>query len=226
MTGHLSRMAVVLLIAASLFLFDLKLSLADPIITNGSFEAVPIGSPFVSSNSADVPGWAHGGPVGDGLLWAIGYADPGGSVRVAGAGNQFVTLGGGFIDVGTANWSTTITGLAVGSSYNVDFMIASEFPATQTMTVGFLSGSSTASQSFTASPSSDNYWRTWVPEMHTFLASGTSAVINFSVNNQGFDMGLDNVTVTSATTAVPEPSSLLMAALGLTGLAVRWWRNA
>src|ERR1022692_3211822 len=42
---------------------------AGPIITNGSFEAVQIGSPFFSANPADIPGWTHGGSPGDALLW-------------------------------------------------------------------------------------------------------------------------------------------------------------
>jgi hypothetical protein len=65
-------------------------------ITNGDFEAVQIGSPFFSINPADIPGWTHSGDVGDALLWAIGYTDIGGSATVAGHGNQFVTMGGGF----------------------------------------------------------------------------------------------------------------------------------
>src|SRR5260370_6044448 len=124
-------------------------------VMNGSFEAVQIGSPFKSINTADVPGWTKGGDTGDALLWAIGYSDCCGSIMVAGDGNQFVTLGGGFNTPGTADWSTTITGLTAGNSYVLNFMTATEqgpnFPAAifpQTMTVGFISGSSTASQSF------------------------------------------------------------------------------
>src|ERR1700676_688327 len=93
-------------------------------ITNGSFEDVAIGSPFFSSNPANVPGWTHGGTVGDALLWAVGYSDGGGSITTAGAGNQFVTLGGGFGPTGTADWSTTITGLSAGGSYILSFMTA------------------------------------------------------------------------------------------------------
>jgi len=39
------------------------LAFADPIITNGSFEAVQITAPF-SSNPADIPGWTHTGDIG------------------------------------------------------------------------------------------------------------------------------------------------------------------
>jgi hypothetical protein len=87
------------------------------LVTNGSFEAVQIGPPFVSSNPADIPGWTRTGAAGDGSLWAIGYVDGGGSVTVAGAGNQFVTLGSGFDNPPAfAAWSQTLTGLTVGGS--------------------------------------------------------------------------------------------------------------
>ncbi len=193
----------------------------SPIITNGSFEDVAIGSPFVSSNPADIPGWTHGGSPGDGLLWAIGYADGGGSVTTAGAGNQFVTLGGGFDAPGTADWSTTITGLTPATAYVLNFMIATELGTAfepggpQTMTVGFLSGSSTAPESFTAPDSAAAYWPTWVTENYTFVATGTSAAVDFSVTNQQYDMGLDNVSIASARTVVPEPSSLFLLGSGL-----------
>jgi hypothetical protein len=87
-------------------------ALAAPSITNGSFEAVPIGFPFKSSNPADIPGWTHSGTAGEALLWAIGYSDGAGSVTVAGQGSQFVTLGSGFNQPpAAAAWSTTVSGL-------------------------------------------------------------------------------------------------------------------
>ena len=82
-------------------------AIAVPTVINGSFEDVQISSPFVSSDPADIPGWTHSGSVGDGLLWAIGHTDSGGSVTVAGEGNQFVTLGGGFDVAGPRATSTT-----------------------------------------------------------------------------------------------------------------------
>src|SRR5438309_4753485 len=90
-------------------------------ISNGNFESVQIRSPFFSTNSADIPGWTHSGAVGDALLWAIGYSDGGGSITVAGSGNEFVTLGGGFFGSGTGMWTSSITSLVPGNSYVLSF---------------------------------------------------------------------------------------------------------
>ena len=201
-----------------------------PVIINGSFEAVQISSPYVSANPADIPGWTHNGTVGDGLLWAVGYADGNGSVTTAGSGNQFVTLGGGYGPFGSADWSAPITGLTPGDSYILSFMTATEsgFPGgpepggPQTMSVGFLSGSSTPSQSFTSPISTADYWRVWVTQNLVFVATSGTAVVDFSVTNQQYDMGLDNVSVSAA--PVPEPFSFFLLGSGmviLTGLIRR-----
>jgi hypothetical protein len=197
-------------------------------LTNGSFENVSIGSPFVSANPADIPGWIHTGDVGDGLLWGIGYNDGGGSVTVTGDGKQFVTLGGGFLTSGSAAWMTTITGLTIGNTYDVNFKIAFEGGDTplsqQVMTVGFDSGSSTGSSQFVAPANPFNYWNIWLPETKTFVATATSAVVDFSVTDQINDMGLDAVSVTGAT--VPEPATWAMMLLGFAGLGYAGYRRS
>jgi hypothetical protein len=195
----------------------------NPMITNGNFEEVQIGSPFLSANPANIPGWTHNGSIGDALLWAVGYADGNGSVTTAGNGKQFVTLGGGFPVSGSADWSTSITGLTPGHTYILSFMTATESGFSngpepggpQTMSVGFLSGSSTPSQSFTSPISTADYWRVWVTQNLMFTATGGTAVVDFSVTTQPYDMGLDNVSVSAAATPVPEPSSLFLLGSGL-----------
>lgn len=222
MRKHATRIVLLLFSAAAVFFLLIPAALAQT-VQNGSFEAVPLSSPFFSSNPADIPDWTHGGSPGDALLWAVGYFDANGSITTAGAGNQFVTMGGGFDGPGTADWSTTITGLTSGDAYVLSFMIATELGTgiepggPQTMSVGFLSGSSTGSQSFTAPDSSAAYWRDWVTENYTFVATADSAVVDFSVTNQQYDMGLDNVSVSPAVAVTPEPSTLLLFGTGLLG---------
>ena len=193
-----------------------------PIVQNGSFEAVAIGPPFLSNDPANVPGWTHSGTVGDALIWRVGYVDGGGSATVAGAGSQFVTLGGGFDTTGSASWTTTVTGLTSGQSYTLGFMMAKEgatFGGPQTITVDFPNGSSTGPQSFTAALSSANYWRNWIPESEVFLATAASADVRFSVTNQQFDVGLDNVQVAARAAGVPAPATILLLGTGLAGVA-------
>jgi hypothetical protein len=222
------RKSILLTLAAlSIFITLGSSAYAVPTITNGSFEDVAIGSPFLSSNPADVPGWAHAGPVGDAMIWRVGYSDGGGSITVAGAGLQFVTLGGGFATGGSASWSQAITGLQNGNSYVLDFMIAAEGSCcgTQSLTADFTSGSSTGAQTFTGAPGA-NYWRNWIAEQLTFVATGTSATLRFSVTNQAADIGLDAVRVSDAPIrqgGVPEPASFLLLGSGLAGLAL--WRR-
>lgn len=184
---------------------------SSPLVVNGSFEDVQIGPPFLSGNPADIPGWTHLGSPGDALLWAVGYVDPGGSIVVAGSGNQFVTIGGGFAAPGAGSWSQTVSGFVAGLSYDLLFDIAAENPTTS-QTVMAQVGSTTGS--FVAPPSSANYWRTWVSADLPFIADSSIETISFFSTTQ-FDVGLDDVRITSQT-PVPEPGSGILLTIGLT----------
>lgn len=185
-------------------------------IVNPSFEAVVIGSPFNSANSADVPGWVHTGG-GDGPLWGIGYSDSGGSVTIAGAGSQFVTMGGGG-STGFASWSQTVAGFVPGQDYVLSFKMASETnDLSQSIQVAFPAGSLTPAQTFNAATGSSNYWQSWEQKSMTFTPNNASVTIEFSATVL-YDVGLDDVKVT----AVPEPATwAAVAGMGALGLGLR-----
>src|SRR5581483_9962571 len=86
----------------------------------------------------------------------------------------------------------------VGSTYNLSFLIANEGEASsQSVRVLFPSGSATGAQTFTTSTGAGQlYWKSWEQKSMQFLATATSATIQFSVTNQQYDLGLDYIQVT------------------------------
>jgi len=209
--------------AAALSVVGFSTLHATPIITNGSFEAVQITSQN-STNPADIPGWTHTGDVGDALLWNVNFnicCNGNGAIpnAIAGDGNQFVTMGGGFGVFGSSQWSQTLSGMTPGQTYAVGFMMAAEGETpTQQMTVGLTSGSSTAAETFTSlvSPGITPYfWANWGSFTYDFVATAATGTLQFSAADQAYDVGLDNVSIAAVTTAVPEPATLSLMALGL-----------
>ena len=211
--------AVLLFGLASILAFGARVH-AVGLIQNGSFEDVQIPGAF-SANPSDIPGWTHTGAAGDALLLRAGPQCCGGTnMALAGDGNQFVALGGGFGPTGSAAWSQTISGLTFGQLYTVTFLLAAEGEtATQQITVGLLNGSATAPETFTSLPTNTLFWRNWGPETYDFVPNATSATLQFSVVNQAFDVGLDGVSI--APVPLPAAVWLLGSALGGIGLVRR-----
>lgn len=207
------------LVLGTMLVMGVAPAAANPVITNGSFEAVQISGDTCanlafgcSTNPADWPGWTHTGDVGDGLLWHQGFVCCGGTNSGKAAdGTQWVTMGGGVGVGGTSAWSQTVNGLTVGHSYTIHFSIATEGQTVPTVDVG-VSNSLTPSQSFSAGAGLGQFfWQVWQPEQYTFIPDATSSVLTFSVTNQAFDVGLDAVSITSQ---VPEPGTGSMMLFG------------
>ena len=186
-----------------------------------------LAAPFRSSTGSKVPGWTHRGVAGDALLWGIGYSEGGGkNITVAGAGNQFVTLGGGFHRKGIAAWSQLLTGFTVGDSYRLDFKASGECPACGSQTIiSQIDQLLDVSQTFTVSNSVGLYWKDWRPEAMTFVADLPRLTLTFLSTTQ-FDVGLDDVSITDVTVAggIAAPGTLALLSLGLllgSGLAIK-----
>lgn len=128
-------------------------------------------------------------------------------------------MGGGFGPFGSSAWSQTIAGLTIGQDYVISFMTAAEGETpTQQLTVGMTSGSSTAPETFTSLPTNTLFWQNWGSDQYTFLATASSATLQFSVTNQQFDVGLEAVSIAPASVATPEPATLTLLASALFGL--------
>jgi len=188
------------------------------VVVNGDFEDVNISPNFFSFDSTQMPGWTRAGSLGDGLLARVGYSDSQGRNTLAGHGSQFAMLGGGFSNPATTTLTTMVTALTPGSTYALSFLIANEGEAgSQSITVSFPSGSSTPARTFTTmAPFAGLYWTTWEPQAMQFIATSTTATLQFSVISQQYDIGLDYVQVKAMSTTPllqASPTSLSFAAL-------------
>jgi len=191
---------------------------AANLVVNGGFEADSFNTGFgyrLGLINNDVTGWYI--PAGNGTYpWGLQNGNSYGAGPAA-EGRQWLVLG---------EWDTqaqytiqqTLSGLTPGGAYKLSFAIASELGCCSMAEVSFLSGSATAAQSFTA-PSSGLYWTQWSYNSMTFVANAASVTIQFKnqlPTNNGYDVGLDDVSVT----AVPETSTVAMMGLGLAVLGL------
>ena len=108
------------------------------------------------------------------------------------------------------------TGLTAGVTYAVDFIMASERDNSDSLRVSVDGQAGTV---FTAP--GNGLWNNWVGQKYLFTATGTTAKVQFDtigLNQLGYDVGLDNVRL--SVTDSPEPGTLVLLALGISGLSL------
>lgn len=197
--------------AAILWLVPQAALTAGPLsFVNGSFEADTT-SGFDSACATGLTGWTvhcTGAPP-----YLINNSTYGNTPY----GSQFVAIGG--IEDAETSWiEQAVSGFTVGNTYTLSWAQSSEYTASDELQVSFISGSSTASQIFTAPPypGGTQYWFTWVNESMQFVATAATVDFHFQgVPGSGsYEVGVDNFQIAGAS-SVPEPASV-----GLTGLGV------
>lgn len=208
--------------ALALLTLGLAISTANAqTITNGSFELDTYGVTSLSSGGP-LTGWTITTSGTNGYPYGVNNTSYGPTPY----GSQFILLG--YYGNASHNYiEQTISGLTAGTTYDVSFAVATEGysdgfgPGNHSqLTASISSGSSTAAQTFSAPSSTAFYWDTWGTDTYAFVANSTSATLRLAQADpilNGFDVGLDNVSIKAGTSGVPEPGNaalLLSSCLG------------
>ena len=194
-------------------------------IVNGSFEADAWAGHLYDLETAGLTGWTALDPGNNSPLypWGINESEYG----VTPWGEQFVVIGGYGADLGTSI-QQTISGLVVGDLYTLNFGLASEGYTAQgrsgsaNVQLSMLAGSATASASYAPGMSVSWYWDTWTMYSYDFVANATSATFAFedlAMTGEGYDIGIDNVSIEGAGQVIPEPATMALFGLGMLGMA-------
>lgn len=219
---HISMKSAGVMLAAAVLTTAAPNRAEAGFIVNGSFEspAIPFSS-YVDYSAGDtsITGWTISGQ----YVEIDNYNGVYPNQLDTPYGAQWLWLGG---YESLATISQTVTGLTVGTTYQLSFAISSELPALygyDAAVVTIDQGGTPLTQTFTdnATLSSPNSgWGDWSTHSWQFVASSTSATVSFAGETGHFDgdVGLDNVDLTEVQgpVAAPAPPGLL---LGLSGLA-------
>ncbi len=240
MQSKKSNMLVVLSVTTIFGFFSEARAGSTNLVANGGFE-LTTGGPGQLGKNTDALGWTSGTSLSPGynFLFAAGTADqPGGSAGLelwgpgTGSNNGLTASspdGGNFVALGgdpnlvLQPLTQTINTLVSGDTYTVSFYWAGAQQAgangitTDQIQVGF--GSDTQSTAVVTNASQG--FTGWMAESFNFTANSTSEVLSFFAVSTPAGLPpfalLDGVSVTAA---VPEPSSFVILALGLSSMGV------
>lgn len=180
------------------------------LLTNGSFELGTFvddgnGTDSFSAGPTTITGWAA---VGNQVSW---IRSPNPWVLSAEDGTHFLDLTGYHTGVPFGG-VTQMIATNVGEQYSLSFFLGSYTQRWGGPPVSILASAGSASQTFTVSTTSTA--STWTPFSMTFSATSATTTITLTGAAGAEYIGLDNVSVDAAS-AVPEPESGAMIALGL-----------
>ncbi len=192
-------------------------------IINGSFEADTWNGYQYDLETSGLTGWTALDPGNNSPAYPWGINES--AYGVTPWGEQFVVIGGYGVDLGTSI-QQTVSGLVVGSIYTLNFGLASEgysaggFDGNANVQLSMLAGSATASAFYSPILSVNTYWDTWAMYSYDFMANATSATFAFedlAMTGRGYDIGIDNVSISGR--AIPEPATMTLFGLGMLGIA-------
>ena len=187
----------------------------------------------VSTFDTGAQGWTANDAVGHDYTaaWVSTGGNPGGFL----SGNEDDPNGGTGYFIAPSAYNGNLSQYLGGTlSYQINVIAGTEY--FDDVDVMISSGSSTASWSSHVNPVGDG-WATFTVQLNqanfgSDIASILANVTSFQIRGEFIggpeEEGLDNVSLTAATSAVPEPSTWAMMILGFAGLGylnLRQWRR-
>jgi len=214
------------LLLITALVFTSSATKAASILVNGSFEQGPAAGSFVNlpGGTTSITGWVVTGEGIDyiGTLWTssngIHSLDLDGSVGS--------TITPPFVHGGIAQTFAT----SPGTAYLVTFDMAGN-PANAPTIKPMRVSAAGQQMDFTFDITGKSFANMgWLPKSWSFTANSASTTLTFSSLTisplTGWGPALDNVSVTAAASAVPEPSTFVLLGAALAGIGARRWRKS